>query len=63
MAGSLVIMTVGEDGIAEGVIQGDINMSFIGENMVIIFPVREMRPEYSKDILERGLQVLKDKRI
>ena len=51
MSDSLVIMAMSEDGIAEGVPGENINMSLVGENMVIILPVQEMRLDGSGDIL------------
>ena len=50
MAGSLIVMASSKDGMTEGVIQGNTDMSLICENVVIIFPVEEMRLEGSGNI-------------
>ena len=36
MANGLMVITMGEDGIAEGVIRRDIDMTFVHEDVVII---------------------------
>ena len=34
-----MIMTVGKDGTAEGVLQGNIDMTFVGQDVIIKLPV------------------------
>ena len=57
---SFVVMTVGEDGASEGGVRGNVDMTFVCKDAVVIFPVREMRPEGSGDILQGRLQMLED---
>ena len=38
VAGGFVVVTMGEDGTVEGVHQGDIDMSFVGQNMIFKLP-------------------------
>ena len=63
VAGSLIIVATSEDGIVVGVLGGNINMSFVCENVVIILPVQKVRLEGGGDIFKRGLQMLEDKRV
>ena len=39
MAGSLMVMVTGKDRATEGVFGGNIDMTFISEDMVIVLPV------------------------
>ena len=39
MSGSLMIMAVGEDGMTEGVLQGNINMILVDQDVVIELPI------------------------
>ena len=41
VSGGLVIMAVGEDGVAEGVLWGNVDMPFVGQDVVIELPVGE----------------------
>ena len=50
VAGSLVIMATSEDGMAEGVLRVNIHTSFVSEDVVIILPVRQTRPEGDKNV-------------
>ena len=52
MTSGLMIMAVDEDGTPEGVIWRNVDMSFVVEDVVIIFPVQEAGPEGSGDILQ-----------
>ena len=61
MASSLVIMAMGEDGASEGVLRGDVDTTFVGQDVVIELPVQEAGPEGSGDVLQGHLQVLEDK--
>ena len=38
---SLMVMAADEDGTAEGVLQENIDMLFVGQDVVVVFPVRE----------------------
>ena len=51
VAGGLVVMAAGKDGAAEGVLQGNVDTAFVSQDMVIIFPVREIGLEGSGDVL------------
>ena len=53
MAGSLVVMTLGEDRATEGILWGNVDMPFICEDMVVILPVQEVGLEGSGDVLQR----------
>ena len=48
----LVVVTLGKDRVTERVIRRDVDMTFVGQNMVIILPVRETRPEGGRDIFQ-----------
>ena len=37
-----MVVAVGEDGATEGVLQGNVDMTFVGEDVVIELPVREL---------------------
>ena len=50
MPGSFVVMAAGEDGTLERVLQENIDMTFVGEDVVVEFPVRETRPEGRGDV-------------
>ena len=39
VTGGLMVVTAGKDGVTERVLRGDIDMTFVHEDMVIIFPV------------------------
>ena len=52
VAGGLMIMALGEDGMAERVCWGNIDATFVHEDMVVILPVQEVRPEGGGDILQ-----------
>ena len=39
VASNLVVMTLGEDGSIEGVLQGDVNMTFVYKDVIVILPV------------------------
>ena len=49
---SLVVMTAGEDGTMERSFQGDIDATIVCQDIVVIFPVREVRLEGSRDVLQ-----------
>ena len=55
MTGSFMVMILGEDGVAEQVIRGDIDMAFVCQDMVIVLPIQEARLEDSRDILQGRL--------
>ena len=50
MAHGLVIVAAGEDRAMEGVIRGNVDMSLVGQDMIIELPVREVGLEGSKDV-------------
>ena len=51
VAGSLVVMAAGKDGAMEGVLWGNVDMAFVGQDVVVIFPVREAGLEGGGDVL------------
>ena len=53
VAGSLMVVAVGEDGAMEGVLWGDIDTTFVSQDMVIVFPIGEMGSEGSGDVLQQ----------
>ena len=53
VSGSFMVMTLGKDRVMEGVIQGNVDMTFVCEDVVIILPVGELRSEGGRDILQR----------
>ena len=55
MTSGFVVMAAGEDGAAEGILWGNIDMSFICQDMVIEFPIREAGSESSGDVLQGRL--------
>ena len=55
VAGVLVVMAVGEDGMSERGVWGNVDTTSVGQNMIIEFPVREMRLEDGRDILQGRL--------
>ena len=52
---SLVVVAVGEDGMTEGVLRRNIDTIFVGQDVVVELPVREARPESSRDVLQGHL--------
>ena len=55
VSGSLMVMAAGKDRVMERVIQGDVDTTFVGQDVVVIPPVREVRLEGSRDVLQQGL--------
>ena len=55
-----MVVTTGEDGVVEGVIGGNIDATFVGQDVVVEFPVQEVRPEGCGDVFQGHLQVLED---
>ena len=60
VAGRLVVVAAGENGTAEGIISGDVDMAFVGEDARFDLPVGEAGTEGEGDILMHGLEGLKD---
>ena len=60
---SLMVMATGEDGTTERALWGDINTTFVGQDMIIKLPVGETRAEGCGDVLQGRLQVLEDEEI
>ena len=52
VTGSLMVVATGKDGVMERILQGDIDMTLVGQDMVIKFPVREAGPEGGGDIFQ-----------
>ena len=59
----LMVVATGKDRVVEGVFREDIDASFVGQDMVIEFPVGEAGLEGCGDILQGRLQVLEDEGI
>ena len=60
MAGCLMVMATGEDRAAEGVLRGNVDVTLVGQDVVIEFLVRETRLEGSENVLQGHLQVLEN---
>ena len=60
VTGGFVIMTAGEDGVTKGVGRRNVDVALVHEDVVIVLPVRETRPEGSRNILQGRLQMLED---
>ena len=56
-----MIMAAFEDGVAEGVISGDVDMAFVGKDACFDLPVGKLRTEGERTVLMHGLECLKDK--
>ena len=52
MTGGLMVMASCEDGVAEGILWGNIDTTLVGQDMVVEFPVGETRPEGSRDVFQ-----------
>ena len=52
MISSFMVMTVGEDGTAEGVLQEDVDATFVCDDMAIKLLVGESRLEGCGDVLQ-----------
>ena len=50
--GSLMIVTARQDSLTKGVLRGNINTTFVHEDVVVILPVREMGSECGRNILQ-----------
>ena len=55
VTGSFVVVTAGEDGAVEGVLQGNIDIVLVCQDMVIKLPVRKVRPEDDGDVFQGQL--------
>ena len=63
MTGGFMVVAACEDGATEGILWGNIDTTFVGQDVVIKLPVQEVRPEGSRDVFQGSLQVLEDKRV
>ena len=52
MGDSLVVIVMSKDGVVERVIRENVDPSVVYEDMVIVFPVRQMGPEDSGNVLQ-----------
>ena len=52
-----------QDGTPEGIIRGDIDMAFVGEDASFDLPVGEARTEWERNVLMHGLESLEDEGI
>ena len=55
VAGSLVVVAAGKDRAAEGVFGGNVDATFVGQDVIVEFPVREARPEGGRDVFQGRL--------
>ena len=55
VSSSFVVVAVGKDGATKGVVGGNIDMTFVGQNMVVKLPIREMGMEDGVDVLQGRL--------
>ena len=60
VAGRLVIMAACKNGVAEGVICGDVDTAFVGKDARFDLPVSELRTEGERNVLMHGLESLED---
>ena len=60
VSSGLMVIAASEDGVTEGVFQGNVDMTFVCEDVVIKLPVRKARPESGRDVFQGRLQVLED---
>ena len=63
VAGSFVVMTALEDGVAKGVIIGNIDVALIGQDTRFDLPVGKAGAEGKRDILVHGLEGMKNKAV
>ena len=52
VASGLMVVALGEDGSMEEILWGDVDTTFVCEDMIVILPVQEMRPGGSRDVLQ-----------
>ena len=52
VSSGLMVVAASEDGTIEGALRGDIDMTLIGQDVIIEPPIREAGPEDSRDILQ-----------
>ena len=52
MTGGLVVIAMSDDGVMEEIIWGNVDTALVQEDVVVVFPVRETRPEGSRNILQ-----------
>ena len=55
VTGGFMVVAAAEDGATEGVLRGDVDTTFVGQDMVIELPVGETRLESCWDILQGRL--------
>ena len=60
VSGRLVIMAPFQDGTSEGIIGGNIDTAFVGEDAGFDLPVGEARTEWERDVFMHGLESLED---
>ena len=58
VAGGCMIMAPFKDGMAKGVIGGDVNMALVGQNASFHLPVGEARAKRERDVRMHGLKRL-----
>ena len=60
VTGTLVVVTLLENGMAEGIVVGDIDMSLVGQDACFDLPVGETGAEGERDVLIHGLEGAED---
>ena len=63
MTSTFVVVTSLENGVAEGIVVGDIDTTLVGQDACFDLPVREAGMEGDRDVLIHGLEGLEDKGI
>ena len=55
VTGDFVVMASGDDRTVERVLRGDVDVIFICQDIVIVFPVEQTRPKNCRDVLQGQL--------
>ena len=61
MTGTFVVVTLLENGVAEGIVVGDIDTTLVGHDACFDLPVGEAGMEGERDVFIHGLEGLEDK--
>ena len=61
MTSRFMIMATCKDGMAKGVISGDVNTVFVCQNAGLHLPVSKVRVKREQNVLVHGLKCLQDK--
>ena len=61
VSGGFMIVAMRKDGVAEGVVGGDVDPSFVSEDTGLNLPVSKAGTEGKRDVFVHGLKGLEDK--